>query len=166
MMICGVLIFSERVPLARLRATLDKRFLSFKRFRQRVAQTPAGAYWETDPAFDLAVHVKRVVLPGRAAKVELEALASKLMSTPLDSARPLWQFHLVERFNGGSAVIVRIHHCYADGIALIQVMLSMTDADRAGRAAGPGPPTRRRGSNSDDPLARLLSWLPCRSSCR
>ena len=156
MMICGVLIFSERVALARLKATLAERFLRFKRFRQRVAQTPAGAYWETDPAFDLAAHVKRVVLPGRAAKVELEALASKLMSAPLDPARPLWQFHLVERFNGGSAVIVRIHHCYADGIALIQVMLSMTDADRAGRAAGPGPPSRAREVEPDDPLARLL----------
>jgi hypothetical protein len=29
----------------------------------------------------------------------------------------LWQFHLIERFDGGSAVVVRIHHCYADGIA-------------------------------------------------
>jgi WS/DGAT/MGAT family acyltransferase len=156
MMICGVLIFRERVALARLKATLAKRFLRFKRFRQRVAQSSAGAYWETDPAFDLATHVKRIVLPGRAAKAELEMLASKLMSTPLDPARPLWQFHLVERFDGGSAVIMRIHHCYADGIALIQVMLSMTDADRAGRAAGLRPPPRTREVDPNDPLAGLL----------
>ena len=58
--------------------------------------------------------------------------------------RPLWQFHLIERYDGGSAVVMRIHHCYADGIALIQVMLSMTDADRAGKRAGPVPPPPRR----------------------
>ena len=43
------------------------------------------------------------------------------MSTPLDFSKPMWQFHLVEDYQGGSAVILRIHHCYADGIALIHV---------------------------------------------
>ena len=52
---------------------------------------------------------------------------------------------------------MRIHHCYADGIALIQVMLSMTDADRAGKRAGPVPPPPKRSKNDpDDPLAMLL----------
>ena len=76
-----------------------------------------------------------VALPGRAGKKELQALVSRLASTPLDPARPLWQFHLVDNYDGGSALIARIHHCYADGIALVRVMLSMTDAG-AGRPAG------------------------------
>jgi WS/DGAT/MGAT family acyltransferase len=50
-----------------------------------------------------------------------------MLSTPLDFSKPLWQFHLVEDYKGGSAIILRIHHCYADGIALIHVLLSMTD---------------------------------------
>ena len=41
--------------------------------------------------------------------------------------RPLWQFHLIEDYEGGSALIARVHHCIADGIALISVMLSITD---------------------------------------
>ena len=154
MMICGVLILGERIALARLKSLLAERFLKFARFRQRVVQAPVGAYWETDENFDLAAHVRRVTLGGRAGKQELQALASKLMSDPLDSERPLWQFHLVERFNGGSAVIIRIHHCYADGIALIQVMLSMTSVDRKGAAFGSAPPPRQR--DADDPLAQLL----------
>ena len=57
MVICGVLILHERVTLGRLRATIAERFLRFTRFRQRAVQTPTGAYWETDPSFDLAEHV-------------------------------------------------------------------------------------------------------------
>ncbi len=157
MVICGVLILHERITLSRLRATIADRFLRFARFRQRAVQTPAGAYWEDDPAFDLGAHAVRAKVSGRAGKVELEALVSRLVSTPLDHRRPLWQFHLVERYDGGSAVVMRIHHCYADGIALIQVMLSMTDADRAGKLAGPvPPPPRKREVDPDDPFAVLI----------
>ena len=157
MMICGVQVLHERIALARLQSVLAKRFLRFPRFRQRVVQTPVGAYWETDEDFDLTAHVQRVELRGRGGKAALQALASKLMSAPLDPERPLWQFHLVERFNGGSAVIMRIHHCYADGIALIQVILSMTNTDRKGRVFGPAPPSpKRHEAEADDPLTQLL----------
>ena len=66
-----------------------------------------------------------------------------MASSPLDRDRPLWQFQLIERFGAGSALISRIHHCYADGIALIQVLLSMTDTQpNPARRAG-APPKRR-----------------------
>jgi hypothetical protein len=38
-------------------------------------------------------------------------------------------------YGDGSALITRIHHCYADGIALIQVLLSMTHATARGSLA-------------------------------
>ena len=157
MMICGVLIFGERLTLARLKATLNDRFLRFKRFRQRAVQTPTGAYWTDDQHFDIGAHVRRIKLRGPAGKAELETLVSNLMATPLDPSKPLWQFHLVEGYEGGSAIVVRIHHCYADGIALIQVMLSMTDADREGRVPGPVPPPPKRSESTDgDPLTAAL----------
>lgn len=160
MVICGVLAMHERIPIARLRSTVASRFLRYPRFRQRPVQTAAGYQWRSDEHFDLAHHVKRVELPHDAGEVELEALVSKLVSTPLDSRHPLWQFHVVANYKGGSAVILRIHHCYADGIALIQVLLSMTDADREGRRAGPvPPPPTNRGDAEDDPLAQMLAPL-------
>lgn len=158
MMICGVLIFRERLTLPRLKATLSDRFLRFRRFRQRAEQTSAGAYWTEDRHFDIDAHVRKFKLRGATGKAELEALVSELMATPLDPSRPMWQFHLVEGYERGSAVIVRIHHCYADGIALIQVMLSMTDADRTGLIPGPVPPPPRNGADpADGPLARGLT---------
>ena len=69
-------------------------------------------------------------LPGKGGKRALERFVSQLASTPLDTSRPLWQFHLVERYDGGSALVARIHHSYADGIALVQVLLSLTDTSR------------------------------------
>ena len=156
MMICGVLIFGERLALKSLRATVKNRFMRFPRLTQRPMQTPTGAFWETDAQFDIGAHVLRAALKGRDSKRALEGLVSKLVATPLDPARPMWQFHLVDRYEGGSAVIVRIHHCYADGIALIQVMLSMTDADPEGTAAGPTPAPAGDSESSDDPLAQLV----------
>src|SRR4029079_8154735 len=76
----------------------------------------------------------------------------------LDPSRPRWQFHLVDNFAAGSALIARIHHCYADGIALVRVLMSMTDAKPNGPAAMPFHPKRGGGSHGkrDDPLADLL----------
>jgi diacylglycerol O-acyltransferase len=132
MMIVGVMMFGEKIALKTLKRVVAARFLAFRRFRQKAIQEASGAWWETDEDLDIDTHVLRVALPGKAGKVELEALVSELASTPLDFNRPLWQFHLVENYAGGCALIMRIHHCYADGIALVQVVLSLTSDTAAG----------------------------------
>jgi WS/DGAT/MGAT family acyltransferase len=98
----------------------------------------------------------QVALPGKAGKRELQGLVSRLACTPLNPARPLWQYHFVDNFRGGSALIARVHHCYADGIALVQVLLSMTDSGPDGPPALPAPPSKKRRRESDDPLAELI----------
>jgi WS/DGAT/MGAT family acyltransferase len=143
MMVTGVLMLDAALDVARFKKVISQRFLAHRRFRQRAVDTAAGAFWQSDPDFDLDWHVRLTALPGEAGELELQNLVSLLASTPLDHSKPLWQFHVVERYRGGSAVIMRIHHCYADGIALIQVLLSMTDTE-----ANPG--------RSDESAA---SWL-------
>ena len=157
MMICGVLMFGGRVEFARLRRVIDERLLVFRRFRQRAVERPGFSVWETDAEFDLDRHVVPTALPGKAGKRELQALVSRLIATPLDPARPMWQFHLVDHYDGGSALIARIHHSYADGIALVRVMLSMTDASPDGPPAMPfEPPKRRKAIAEESPLAALV----------
>ena len=52
------------------------------------------------------------------------------MSTPLDYTKPLWQLHIVENCaDNKGAMIVRLHHCIADALALVRVLLSMADTD-------------------------------------
>lgn len=159
MMICGVLLFRERVDFARLARLVEERFLVFRRFRQRPVEVPGFAMWQADDAFDLSRHVVHAPLPGKAGRRELQALVSRLVATPLDPAHPMWQFHLVDNFDGGSALVVRIHHCYADGMALVRVMLSMTDRGPDGPAAMPFKARARRDEQEGGALDVLLQPL-------
>lgn len=136
MVVTGLLVLDRPVSLARIRALIEERLLRFPRFRQRVvgADVPLGTpAWSDDEAFDLAYHVQEVELPPPGGEAALQALVSALMSRPLSFERPLWQFHLVSDYQGGSALIGRIHHCIGDGLALIYVMLAMSEG-------GPQPP--------------------------
>jgi len=128
MMITGVMIFRQHLDLKKLKHLLAQRFLAFRRFRQKAVDLGNAAFWETDTHFNIDRHVLAAKLPGKADKHALEKFVSHLASTPLDHSRPLWQFQLVQNYQGGSVLVSRIHHCYADGLALVQVMLSLTDA--------------------------------------
>lgn len=145
MMIVGVEIFDTPIAYDDLCRRLAAGLLKFDRFRQRVEEDATGHWWVDDPDFRIERHVRRVRLRGRGGDAQLEALVARLASQPLDPAHPLWQYHLVEGYGQGSALIVRIHHCIADGIALVRVTLSLDDgaAPSAGvgkaRAAAPSP---------------------------
>jgi len=139
MMINGVLTMEGPLDYERLLETIEQRFLTFRRFRQKAVDGPRGAYWVMDDDFDITCHVRRTALPGAADHIELETLVSQLASTPLDSSRPLWQFHVVENYIDGPALIIRIHHCIADGIALVQVFLSLTDPTPESRPSARKP---------------------------
>jgi WS/DGAT/MGAT family acyltransferase len=126
MMIVGVMMFKEKIDYKKLVNAIEQRFLIYPRFKQKAVQDPTGAWWEDDKNFDIKNHVKRAKLPGKAGKRELEDYVSQMAGTSLDFTKPLWQYQLIENYQGGSALLTRIHHCYADGIALIGVMMSMT----------------------------------------
>ena len=160
MMIVGVSATATPVRAADFRRTIEQRLLCFTRFRNRPVADALGASWVEHEDFDLDQHVKMVKLPAPAGKAELEALTAELASTPLDPRRPMWQFHFVEHYNGGSAWVMRVHHCYADGIAMIRVLLSMTEQD-SGPAMGPRPAGRRKGAarRAGADVLPVLSWV-------
>lgn len=129
MMIVGVMIFDTPISVPRLKTLLEGRLLVYPRFRQHVIDDGMTAHWVDDDKFDLDAHLRRVRLPGAGGERELQSMVADLASERLDKGKPLWQMHLVEHYGGGSALITRIHHCIADGIALIGVLLNMTDDD-------------------------------------
>jgi len=137
MVVMGLLILRGRLRLAALRELVSQRFLAFERFRCVPVVNVLGGQWVRDKEFRLEDHVLRIALPAPAGKAELEALTGELASTPLNTGRPLWAFHLIERYQGGSALIVRIHHCYADGIALMHVLATLADDAPAGTGGAP-----------------------------
>ncbi len=108
---------------------LEERLIGrFARFRQRVID-PIGRppLFEDDPSFEVGSHLHRRALPAPGDRAALEALVSDLITAPLDPNRPLWHAYLIEGHDGGAAMLWRIHHCIADGIALSRVLLSITD---------------------------------------
>lgn len=130
MLIVGVWLLEPAIGYDALCARVQERFLRYPRFRQKVVQDAFGALWVDDPDFDLQQHVVRERLPrrrGQSPRAALQQRCGELAMTPLDPARPLWQYHLVEHYEGGSALIMRLHHCIGDGIALVSVVLSVTD---------------------------------------
>lgn len=156
MMITGVIMFEQGLDYARLLETVEQRFLSFRRFRQKAVDGSTGANWQLDEDFDIHSHVRRIALPGKADRRELEILVAELASTPLNKARPLWQFHLVENYSGGAVLVCRIHHCIADGIALVQVFLSLTDNTPEGAPFTRKPEVWKKRVVSESPIFRRM----------
>lgn len=139
MMINGVIMMDDNLDYEKLLETIEQRFLAFRRFRQKAVDGARGAHWVIDEDFDIRCHVRRTALPGKADKAELEELVSEMASTPLDMSHPLWQLHVVENYINGPVILARIHHCIADGIALVQVFLSLTDPTPESRPSARKP---------------------------
>jgi WS/DGAT/MGAT family acyltransferase len=167
MMISGVMVFGAPIDYERLKLTVEDRLLRFGRFRQRVVASVTGRYyWEDDPDLDLNYHLPRASLPPPRDQTTLQELVSLLASTQLDHTKPLWQVHLIEAYGDGCALICRLHHCIGDGLALIHVLLSLTDTE----PDAPVPvfhPTRRR-QPRPLPLDRILQppRAALKSACR
>jgi WS/DGAT/MGAT family acyltransferase len=154
MMIIGVWTLRPGIRHAELCARMEERLLQYDRFRQRVEEDATGSRW-VDHEVDITEHVVRERLPkvrAGGAQAALQQRIGELAMQPLDRTRPLWQAHLVEDYEGGSALVVRIHHCIADGIALIAVTMSLVDG-------GAAPPKRVRKEAADGPEAWFADTL-------
>ena len=155
MMILGVWIIKPGVSYRAVSQRIEERLLKYPRFGQRVEQDATGANWVTDDDFRIEHHVVLEHLAPGSAGHEQQALQDRLAELamqPLDKRYPLWQFHLVAHYQGGSALMARIHHCIADGIALIAVTHSMVDG-------GAAPPQRNGQAPSADARAQAEDWI-------
>ena len=107
MVIVGLLMLAGPVDVDRLERTLAERLLVYRRFRQRVETGLTGTWWCDDPDFDIAHHIKRIRLPAPGGRNELERFVADLAAQPLDPLHPLWQYHIVEDYEGGVALVDR-----------------------------------------------------------
>jgi len=127
MVIIGVLVLEGLVDFQKFEKTIAERFLAVPRFKQHVESRAGEYWWVDDPYFEESRHIKRVRLAGKGDQAELQRYIAELASEPLDKSRPLWQLRIVEDYEGGAAVVIRIHHAIGDGMALVGVILSIID---------------------------------------
>lgn len=152
LMVIVSVVLLERVPdWDRVLGVIRERIVEpYPVFSQRAVRSrgPLARHrWQDDPAFDLERHVRRATLPAGATDADLQAYIEDHLTQPLDRTRAMWEVHLVDGPADGAALVFRIHHALADGIALTRVLLGLTeDADgRPGDLLGaasaePAPP--------------------------
>ncbi len=131
--IACVSIFEEPIPFEEFVAGIDSKLHLLPRYRQVVAATPFNLEhptWRPARDFDIRRHIFDVRLERPGGEAELEKLASRILSEPLDRRKPLWEIYVVDGLrNGRGALVIRLHHALADGIAgmgLLNIMLDPT----------------------------------------
>ncbi len=114
--------------------------------------------WELDPAFDIFNHVHEVVLK-QGTDSDFKAETAKVISSTLDRNHPLWDITLVQGLKGNrTGMIIRIHHCMADGVSGVGIMEALLDASPT--AGKPAPTKPRPGRpRPTDSVAILLDEL-------
>jgi diacylglycerol O-acyltransferase len=132
MAITAVMLFDGPLDTGRLHHILAHRLAGYDRFHQRVVEPTAGVgrpLWVDDPDFDPDRHLSRTSLPEPADRAALQDLVGREMSRPLEYDQPLWRMVYVDNYETGSALVVRVHHCIADGLALVRVLLELDDQE-------------------------------------
>lgn len=119
----GIVGLRDRMTLAELRAVAEEHFLRYDRFRTRV-RSPWWwwSWWEPDPHFDVGRHLFEHSDAMSHADVERWLEAS--CSTDIDWSRPPYEFHLLtdttfEDGTRGSTLVIKFHHCVADGVTMV-----------------------------------------------
>jgi len=130
--------------LARVRRHVAGRLHLSPVFTRQLAPMPLGfanPVWVRAEQVDLDKHIVRVTLPPPGSHAQLEAAVARLHARPLDRARPLWRFHVIDGLaDGGLAFYTKIHHATLDGasgVALAHALLDVTPAPRKVPAARP-----------------------------
>ena len=147
MVIPILFVFEEQVPYERMR-----RLLKFDRFTQRIVSSPRKS---DNPArgkysnFNMDEHLSEVILPQPEGDAELREFINSQVGIPLDYSKPLWEAPLIKKYNSGSALLFRVHHCLADGFSLLVVGSSLGDLTREGTPDSGSVPEKGTVDNQD-----------------
>ena len=153
-----VCIFDGDVPFKSFVQVVESKLPLIPRYLMRVVAPPLNIglpSWEYDPAFDIRNHVRAATLK-HGTDTELKALAGKLFSTVMNRQHPLWDMTFVRGLKGSrSALILRLHHCLADGIAGVSIVSGLMNPS----ADAPLPPHKKLKAHVPQPPPNPLSTL-------
>ena len=115
----------------RLVRLIKQRLPFVPRYRQRVREVPLGfarPVWVDDEHFDVTFHVRRSAVPKPGTRDQLNELVARLMSRPLDRARPLWEMYLIEGLEDGRfAIVSKSHQALIDGLSAVDIAQVILD---------------------------------------
>ena len=118
-------------------------------FRYELVDIPLKFHhpmWRENCEVDLDYHVRPYRVDSPGGRRQLDKAVGEIASTPLDRSRPLWEMYLIEGLaNGRIAVLGKIHHALADGVASANLLARGMDlqegpqVDRDSYATDPAP---------------------------
>src|SRR3954469_5713704 len=131
------------------RKVLHGRLYKLDPFRYQLIEVPGKIHhpmWRENCEVDLDYHVRPYRVDSPGGRRELDEAVGKIASTPLDRSSPLWEMYFIEGLADGKiAVLGKIHHALADGVASANLMGRGMDlstgpqTDRDGYAIDPAP---------------------------
>ena len=117
----------------KIKAHLASRLPRLPEFRRRLAFVPFDLHrpvWFDDPDFDIDYHVRHIAVPSPGRPDQLADIVGDIAGRPLDRARPLWEFWVIEGIeDGGVVVVARMHHATIDGVSGSSLLTSILDLE-------------------------------------
>ncbi|MGQ0847956.1 MAG: wax ester/triacylglycerol synthase family O-acyltransferase [Actinomycetota bacterium] len=120
------------IDINRVRSHIQGKLQYIPRYRQRLAFVPGSRHpgWIDDDHFNFDYHVRHTSLPRPGSDDQLKRLAGRIVSQPLDRAKPLWELWVVEGLEDGRfAFIAKVHHSMIDGVSgvdLTTILMNVT----------------------------------------
>lgn len=155
MHIHGVLVLDGEADRDAVLDALRDRLLRVPRFHHRIARDDGRLVWTEDEQFDIHRHVVDETLPDPGGDLELAQALEPALHLPFDPLHPLWEARLIHGYEGGTVVFIRLHHVIGDGVALMVVLLALTDFVLPSGEAGEGAGARE--ASASNPFFDLLT---------
>ncbi len=144
----------KQLPWDLVRHEVGRRMAHWPAFARKVVAVPGDLnhpVWVEAGEPDLGYHVRRARIPDPGTPHEMDLVVARLAGWPLDRQHPLWQVWLLEgRADGRMAVLVKVHHCVADGIAANALLASIMSTDP--HAGLPAETPTRGNERGEEPL--------------
>ena len=100
-------------------------------FRRRLVNVPFDLHhplWIDDAHFDVIHHVRQVALPKPGGPQEFGNMVGRIIGTPLDRSRALWEAWVIEGLRGGHVgLMVKFHHAAVDGVSGAGLLMHLFD---------------------------------------
>ena len=140
--IASVSVFDGPIAFNEYMRFVESRIDVVPRYRQRVQIPPLNLglpTWTPDPNFDLRNHVRQVRL-ARSTTAAFKDMAARILGKTMDHSRPLWDLTLVHGLpRNQTGLVIRVHHCLADGLAGIGLMNALMDTNPTAQSATSRP---------------------------
>ncbi len=115
----------------KLKDVLSERIRKIPRCTQMLHTQPfdlGAPQWVDDPEFELSRHVRRIAVPRPGDDAELFRVVADVLEHRLNRDRPLWECWVIEGLKGNRwAILMKIHHCMADGISATRILTRLCD---------------------------------------